>query len=170
MISNLVLHDLLPLPPEQGKLPAVEGKPPVEEGTFPAEGGKFIHEDLGDADQRLALYILSQKNFVPEHVESRTLYNPMQPHISQVRVRVRVCTCHEPHMSHVCVCACVDVCVCVRMCVFIMIPFPSPGLPTHVGRHIPQRGQHPPTVRHLSQGAREVCPSYRGLEHQGCST
>ncbi len=62
---------------------------------FPPEEGTFHHDDLGDADQRLALSILNQKKFVPEHVENRTLYNPMQPHMSQVCVcvyaHVRVC-------------------------------------------------------------------------------
>ena len=42
-------------------------------------------DDIGDPDQRLALHIIKSKcNFVPEHVEQRTLYNPVTPHIPQV--------------------------------------------------------------------------------------
>ncbi|CAI8014042.1 Myoferlin [Geodia barretti] len=40
-------------------------------------------DDLGDKEQRLALYVIKEKcNFVPEHIEERTLYNPIIPHIS----------------------------------------------------------------------------------------
>ena len=42
-------------------------------------------KDLGAVDQQLALYVLRQFKLVPEHVEKRTLYNPMIPDISQVR-------------------------------------------------------------------------------------
>lgn len=42
-------------------------------------------EDLEDRDQRLALNVIKQKcNFVPEHVEKRTLYDPSNPDISMV--------------------------------------------------------------------------------------
>ena len=42
-------------------------------------------DDLGDKEQRLALYVIKEKcNFVPEHIEERTLYNPIIPHISMV--------------------------------------------------------------------------------------
>ena len=52
---------------------------------FSIEQGKPLHPDVGVVDQRLALHILRQQNLVPEHIEKRTLYNPMQPSISQVQ-------------------------------------------------------------------------------------
>ena len=49
------------------------------------QGLPLPEEDLGDSDQRLALHVIKNKcNFVPEHVEERTLYNPVTPHIPVV--------------------------------------------------------------------------------------
>jgi hypothetical protein len=56
----------------------------IEEYTLDQfERGRTLpDDDLGDPDQRLALYVIKNKcNFVPEHVEERTLYNPVTPHI-----------------------------------------------------------------------------------------
>ena len=59
--------------------------------TIPAEEGKTIHDDLTHApEQRLALYILRQQNLVPEHIETRNIYNPLQPNISQGQLHMWV--------------------------------------------------------------------------------
>lgn len=58
---------------------------------FSIEQGKPLHPDVGVVDQRLALHILRQQNLVTEHIEKRTLYNPMQPSISQVLYNKYMC-------------------------------------------------------------------------------
>ena len=49
-----------------------------------AETSKPSSPHLGPADERLALYILNSLPLVKEHVETRSLYNPLQPGIEQV--------------------------------------------------------------------------------------
>lgn len=54
------------------------------------EANKKIHDHLGPANERLALYVLRGQGLVPEHVETRTLYSTFQPNLSQGKVEMWV--------------------------------------------------------------------------------
>ncbi|KAL5471556.1 hypothetical protein EMCRGX_G029681 [Ephydatia muelleri] len=68
-----------------------ERAPHLDTDGSTEEGKKSrVHPDLGADDQRLALHILRERKLVPEHIETRTLYNPLQPGISQGKLHMWV--------------------------------------------------------------------------------
>ncbi|KAM9326418.1 myoferlin [Gastrophryne carolinensis] len=54
------------------------------------EANKKIHQHLGPANERLALYVLRGQGQVPEHVETRTLYSTFQPNLPQGKLQMWV--------------------------------------------------------------------------------
>ncbi|XP_068709292.1 myoferlin-like isoform X2 [Montipora foliosa] len=54
------------------------------------EEGMMFHQHLGSPDQRLALHVLNSMPVVPEHVETRALYNSLQPSVEQGKLQMWV--------------------------------------------------------------------------------
>lgn len=48
------------------------------------EKAEIDNPHLGPPDERLCLYVLHEFNLVPEHIETRKLFNPIQPEMEQV--------------------------------------------------------------------------------------
>lgn len=55
-----------------------------------SEQEKSLTIHVGDDEERLALYILHKLRLCPEHVETRPLFNPLQPLIEQGRLELFV--------------------------------------------------------------------------------
>jgi hypothetical protein len=54
------------------------------------EQEKHLTIHVGDDEERLALYILHKLRLTSEHVETRPLFNPLQPLIEQGRLELFV--------------------------------------------------------------------------------
>lgn len=54
------------------------------------EQEKHLSTHVGEDEERLALYILHKLQLCPEHIETRPLYNSLQPLIEQGRVELFV--------------------------------------------------------------------------------
>uniref|UniRef100_A0A3Q3N520 Dysferlin, limb girdle muscular dystrophy 2B (autosomal recessive) n=1 Tax=Labrus bergylta TaxID=56723 RepID=A0A3Q3N520_9LABR len=65
-------------------------KPVYQEDVVHFRGDQYTARHLGPIKERLSLHILRKIGLVPEHVETRTLYSPLQPEIEQGRLMMWV--------------------------------------------------------------------------------
>ena len=127
-------------------------------------------DDLGDSEQRLALHVVKNKcNFVPEHVEERTLYNPVTPHIPMVTHHYMIVIILMPPLSttsHSVSCSKSLPGKTSYQPHYHYCSLSLSGHSAHVGGHLPSRVCPPPTSRHLSSQARQVCTASGHLQHK----
>uniref|UniRef100_A0A670JK97 Dysferlin n=1 Tax=Podarcis muralis TaxID=64176 RepID=A0A670JK97_PODMU len=74
--DRIIFRDQIYRLPDLGKQTSDDGKPP--------------NPHLGPPEERLALYALQKQGLVPEHVETRRLYSPLQPDIEQGKIQMWV--------------------------------------------------------------------------------
>uniref|UniRef100_A0A7N6BWE1 C2 domain-containing protein n=1 Tax=Anabas testudineus TaxID=64144 RepID=A0A7N6BWE1_ANATE len=65
-------------------------KPVFENNVVHFRGDRYTERHLGPIKERLSLHILRKLGLVPEHVETRPLYSPLQPDIEQGRLMMWV--------------------------------------------------------------------------------
>lgn len=82
-----ILHHV-PLPQFIGLNTVVIGKTSYTLDDFEKQAPENAH--VGPAKQRLALYVLHSMTLVPEHVETRALYNPLSPGLQQGKLQMWV--------------------------------------------------------------------------------
>lgn len=61
-----------------------------DEIDFDLEQEKHLTIHVGEEEERLALYILHQLRLCPEHIETRPIFNSLQPMIEQGRLELFV--------------------------------------------------------------------------------